>query len=940
MLKSTLRTLLAILFSSVSGLIPVICQGAPFAYITNLTDGTVSVIDTATEAVVDTVTVGKAPWGVAVNPAGTRAYVANYGETTVSVIDTTTNTVASTVTVGNNPKGVAVHPSGAYVYVTNSGSNTVSVIDTATDTVVGLPIDAGNNPVQAAVHPSGNPVYVLNSGYNTVTVIDTATKAIATIPVSGGGGRFYDLTVHPSGTRVYVGDFDYSRIAVIDTASNTVVAWIPTNYPLGMAFNPSGTRFYVTNEWRTNTVSVFDVPTNALVATIPVGSSPFGLSIDPSGTHVYVANDDSYNVSVIDTATNSVVKTIPVGAAPIAFGQFIVPSSGGPYAPIVTTDSMTGVTATTASGGGSVFWDGGAPVTARGVCWSASANPTTGDACTHDGTGGGLFTSSIEGLTPDTPYHARAYAVNSAGTAYGVDVSFTTSEAPPATLTVIPSGAGTGTVTSDPPGIDCGADCVKTFDSGTEVTLTATAFPGSVFASWNGCDEPDGNACTFVLNGNISVTAVFNLVRYSLTVTKTGTGTGTVTSLDGGIDCGSACSHSYVEGTPVTLTASPSGGSIFAGWGGACAGKGPCNPVMDGAKDVSARFAKREAMPFADDFSTDKGWTGYVAGGWERGPAHAGGGANGFPDPGADYTGSADQSLLGYAIGADYPDGLGEEAIVSPPIDCSGQSRVYLKFRRWLNVESHAFDHARIDLSVDGDTWAPVWENPGYDFTDDRWTQAVFDLSDVAAGEPTVFVRFVMGPTNGTRRFSGWNIDDLEVTPESLYPVEGTIGTRITVPGQGFGVKKGKVAVGGVALKVVSWTDTQIVGTISKIPLPGVYDLIIQPKAAPPIGFDASFSVKAPEIESITPSLGKAPDEVVVKGKYFGSKKGKIFLGYEQGGVALSKSCKVTSWTMDPVSGESEATFTVPPKLPPGPCDVTITNVAGSYKEEGGFTLE
>ncbi len=94
--------------------------------------------------------------------------------------------------------------------------------------------------------------------------------------------------------------------------------------------------------------------------------------------------------------------------------------------PTVTTDAITDVTFDSATCGGEVTDDGGASVTARGVCWSTSSNPTIADDKTVDGTGSGAFTSAITGLDPGTTYHARAYATNSEGTSYGADVEFTT----------------------------------------------------------------------------------------------------------------------------------------------------------------------------------------------------------------------------------------------------------------------------------------------------------------------------------------------------------------------------------------------------------------------------------------------------------------------------------------------------------------------------------
>ncbi len=94
--------------------------------------------------------------------------------------------------------------------------------------------------------------------------------------------------------------------------------------------------------------------------------------------------------------------------------------------PILTTASPSSITSTTATSGGNVTNDGGASVTARGVCWSTSLNPTIADNKTTDGTGTGIFTSSITGLTLGNTYYVRAYATNSAGTVYGNEISFTT----------------------------------------------------------------------------------------------------------------------------------------------------------------------------------------------------------------------------------------------------------------------------------------------------------------------------------------------------------------------------------------------------------------------------------------------------------------------------------------------------------------------------------
>jgi hypothetical protein len=95
----------------------------------------------------------------------------------------------------------------------------------------------------------------------------------------------------------------------------------------------------------------------------------------------------------------------------------------------LSTIEVNEITQTTAISGGNITDEGGATVTARGVCWSVNQNPTIDDSKTEDGSGSGNFTSNITDLEPNTTYYVRAYATNSVGTGYGSVMSFTTLEA-------------------------------------------------------------------------------------------------------------------------------------------------------------------------------------------------------------------------------------------------------------------------------------------------------------------------------------------------------------------------------------------------------------------------------------------------------------------------------------------------------------------------------
>jgi len=192
-----------------------------------------------------------------------------------------------------------------------------------------------------------------------------------------------------------------------------------------------------------------------------------------------------------------------------------------------------------------------------------------------------------QGLLTEDP-SGNLYGTTNAGGKAGEGVVFQLS--PDYTLTVTKAGSGGGTVASSPRGIICGATCSASYINGTVVTLTAAPdTPGSTFAGWSGACTGTGT-CSVTMSAAKSVTATFNVIKYTLTVGKAGTGSGTVTSSPSGINCGTTCSTSFNSGTVVTLTATPATGSTFAGWSGACTGTGSCKMTMNAAESVTATF--------------------------------------------------------------------------------------------------------------------------------------------------------------------------------------------------------------------------------------------------------------------------------------------------------------------------------------------------------------
>lgn len=128
--------------------------------------------------------------------------------------------------------------------------------------------------------------------------------------------------------------------------------------------------------------------------------------------------------------------------------------------PTLNTTTIGSITQTTATSGGNITDAGGLTITARGVCWSTSANPTISNSHTTNGTGTGAFSSSLTGLTSGTTYYVRAYATNSVGTAYGSQTSFKTTTLPTVS---VPSIASIDTTTAR-------ADCIVDDTGGLTVT--------------------------------------------------------------------------------------------------------------------------------------------------------------------------------------------------------------------------------------------------------------------------------------------------------------------------------------------------------------------------------------------------------------------------------------------------------------------------------------
>ena len=203
----------------------------------------------------------------------------------------------------------------------------------------------------------------------------------------------------------------------------------------------------------------------------------------------------------------------------------------------------------------------------------------------------GYAMSQWNGIVPPSASPASVISTTPPVSTATATATATATSTPRTTLEVSTIGTS-GSVTSDPPGIRCPNVCNATFPAGTAVSLVAVPGTESIFKSWgNACSG--GGSCRIVLDQARTVSATFALP--TLTITLAGNGSGTVAGAPKFACSPTTCTGSYPRGTQVKISASPTFGSTFTEWTGACVGTGTCGPVLDRDLVIGATFTQLTA---------------------------------------------------------------------------------------------------------------------------------------------------------------------------------------------------------------------------------------------------------------------------------------------------------------------------------------------------------
>jgi YVTN family beta-propeller protein len=303
----------------------------PRAIAFNPANGKVYAVDTSHSAVLiysanssraKSVPVGREPVSLAVNTTTGKAYIANGGDGTVSVLDGRSDAVIATVAIGNRPYSIAVNSVTGKVYATHTYDDRLSILDGATNAATSL--KTGSTDL-ITIDPDTDTIYLLGYEGGTVLAIDGAKQSIRKLET---GMHAWGITVDGKTGTVYVARVGNAAVASLSKGSTTAVDFPAGAIPSSIAVDSKANKLYVA-DYGDNSVTVIDAGTGRKAATIEVGRHPKGIAFDPVRNLVYTANAGGDTVTVIDATNNTVLATLPAGKSPYALA--VVPGSNKLY---------------------------------------------------------------------------------------------------------------------------------------------------------------------------------------------------------------------------------------------------------------------------------------------------------------------------------------------------------------------------------------------------------------------------------------------------------------------------------------------------------------------------------------------------------------------------------------------------------------------------------
>jgi len=297
-----------------------------FAYVTNGTSNTVSVLDLVYLRQDRTLQVGTQPTGIAANPKRDEVYVVNAGSATgngsVSVIDTNSNRVVATIPVHKLPYLIDVDAAGQRAYVANSGSNTVSVIDLDQRREIGV-VGTGEQPGLARISPDMRTLVVTNRGSGSVSIfaVTPGPGAPTEHILDKLPGKLPEKLIKPKATK-QPPQLPHLRAAFSGCpgATDAVILQDSSQSKAFIACSGGQQVMVVSLAAAPDSEAAKQNPsllTDRMLTLLDVGQIPVQLVLKPDGGELFCSNFGSNSISKIETTTNEVAGTYTIATQPV-----------------------------------------------------------------------------------------------------------------------------------------------------------------------------------------------------------------------------------------------------------------------------------------------------------------------------------------------------------------------------------------------------------------------------------------------------------------------------------------------------------------------------------------------------------------------------------------------------------------------------------------------
>jgi YVTN family beta-propeller protein len=302
-----------------------------YAYIPNVDDGSISVMDTEKDTMIKKIKVDQhLSDGIEVSKDGKTIFAGNYSKGELIIIDAKSGKVKSKIKTGKNLHGIDITPDGRYLFLASGDLkegeqyNYINVLDIKNLKIVKEIKSNSKSPAHIDFSHDGSLAYVANVMSNDISIIDMKTmKIIATIPV---GKMPNEVEPSKDDKYLYVANVSNGMVSKVDILKGKEITTMKIGEGThGLAISPKGKYLFASNR-SSNDLIKLNLNTNEIVGRVITGKTANHVSYVPNSNKLYVTNKDSNDLTVVDAKTFKILKKVSLGKTPHEISFAIAPN--------------------------------------------------------------------------------------------------------------------------------------------------------------------------------------------------------------------------------------------------------------------------------------------------------------------------------------------------------------------------------------------------------------------------------------------------------------------------------------------------------------------------------------------------------------------------------------------------------------------------------------